>query len=399
MYIKGKYNWLKHVDFMVIDLLALVCSFSVSYYLKFEKLQWWIEEEWQLLLLSLCLLDLVVTFLDSRFSGVLRRRLYKDIIVSALHVLYMIACTSFAFYIFKVGSSFSREMLIVMYVCYYFVGVITRYIWRKIICKRRVSKKKNLYVVCNSDEKNEIIAHLLEDDMESFQIVGTSTKDGFLEDLLTVGAKEVFIALNPGCISQETYEKLIANGIGIHMNIESVIGFQTEEQLVTRVGLYKTLSVGVFSFTPRQMFYISIKRVFDILCGMIGLVVLIPLSLVVKVAYLSKGDKKSIYYTQDRVGKDGRIIKIYKFRSMVANADEVLQEMLKEERYRKEWEETQKFENDPRITKVGNFLRKTSLDEIPQLINVLKGEMSLVGEQDIIGTIRETPCVYAVCAC
>ena len=90
------------------------------------------------------------------------------------------------------------------------------------------------------------------------------------------------------------------------------------------------------------------------------------------------GDFKPIFYTQKRVGKDGKIIHLYKFRSMVYNADEVLKELLKDEKYRKEWEENQKFEDDPRITKIGKIIRKLSIDEIPQFINVLKNDMSLI---------------------
>lgn len=384
MYIKGKYSWLKHMDFMVIDILALVFSFSISYLLKFKNMHWWKEEEWQMLLILLCLLNIVITFLDGRFSGVLKRRLYEDVIVSSLHLLYMVASTSFIFYILKMGSSFSREMLLMMYGMYFFIGVMSRYVWRKIVSKKRLANKRLLYVVCEDDKKDEVISNALVEGMQNYSVVGSSSEDGFLDELLKSRAQEILIALDPGCISRSTYEKLIANGIGIHMDVESMIGFQTEEQFVTKVGVYKTLSVGMYSFTPRQMFYIWIKRAFDIICGLIGLVVLIPLSVIVKVAYLSKGDKKSIFYTQDRVGKEGEIIKIFKFRSMVSNADEVLQELLKDEKYRREWEEDQKFENDPRITKVGSFLRKTSLDEIPQLLNVLKGEMSLVGPRPLV---------------
>ena len=131
-------------------------------------------------------------------------------------------------------------------------------------------------------------------------------------------------------------------------------------------------------------FYSAVKRLFDIFCALLGLVILIPVALIVKISYIISGDFKSIFYKQKRIGKNGKIIGIYKFRSMVPNADEVLKELLKKKKYRKEWEKNQKLNNDPRITKVGNILRKTSLDELPQFINVLKNEMSMIGPRPLV---------------
>lgn len=136
--------------------------------------------------------------------------------------------------------------------------------------------------------------------------------------------------------------------------------------------------------TIRRVIYLFVKRLFDISCSLIGIIAMLPIAIIVKISYLLHGDKKTIFYTQNRIGKNGKIIKMYKFRSMVYNADEVLKEMLKKPKYKKEWKLYQKFENDPRITKVGNILRKTSLDEIPQFINILKGDMSMIGPRPLI---------------
>lgn len=130
--------------------------------------------------------------------------------------------------------------------------------------------------------------------------------------------------------------------------------------------------------------YFGIKRVFDIFCALIGIIALVPVGIVTKICYLFMGDKESIFYKQKRIGKDGKYIYIYKFRSMISNADEVLKELLKDPNYKEQWELNQKFENDPRITKIGNILRKTSLDELPQFINVIKGEMSLIGPRPLV---------------
>ncbi len=136
--------------------------------------------------------------------------------------------------------------------------------------------------------------------------------------------------------------------------------------------------------SSKKLFYRIVKRTFDILCSLLGLVFLLPVALITKICYLISGDTKSIFYKQKRIGKNGKFIYIYKFRSMVYNAEELLQELLKDPKYREEWEANQKFDKDPRITKIGNVLRKTSLDELPQFINVFKGDMSLIGPRPLV---------------
>ena len=139
-----------------------------------------------------------------------------------------------------------------------------------------------------------------------------------------------------------------------------------------------------------KTFYIIFKRIFDILFGIIGVIILLPITLGVQIAYLIHGDKANIFYIQKRIGIKGKEFNILKFRSMVPDADNILKEMLKKEEYRKEWAINRKFKNDPRITRVGNVLRKTSLDELPQLINVLIGDMSLIGPRPLaIGELEE----------
>lgn len=131
-----------------------------------------------------------------------------------------------------------------------------------------------------------------------------------------------------------------------------------------------------------------IKRTFDVF----GSLAIIALSspLLVYIAIKVKKDKGPAIYGHERIGKDGQTFKCLKFRSMVINSKEVLEQLLESDlNARKEWEATFKLKDDPRITKIGAFLRKTSLDELPQLFNVLKGEMSLVGPRPIIAAELE----------
>lgn len=121
--------------------------------------------------------------------------------------------------------------------------------------------------------------------------------------------------------------------------------------------------------------YCFLKRTIDILCSLFGIIILSPLFLVITILIRLESEGNPIF-SQVRVGKDGKTFKMYKFRSMVANAEKLKEKLSgKNEMTGPMF----KMKEDPRVTKVGKFIRKTSIDELPQLINVLKGEMSLVG--------------------
>ena len=127
--------------------------------------------------------------------------------------------------------------------------------------------------------------------------------------------------------------------------------------------------------------YRFVKRLVDIIAGIVGVIFLIPITIVVEIIRIVKKENDGpLFYTQLRIGKDGKQFRMFKFRSMCMNADEKLKEYLQEnEEARKEYKKYKKLKCDPRITKVGKVLRATSLDEFPQFINVLIGNMSLVG--------------------
>jgi len=129
------------------------------------------------------------------------------------------------------------------------------------------------------------------------------------------------------------------------------------------------------------MLYSFFKRLFDILFGLVGIIFVILFYIIVRIIYLATGDYHRIILIQPRIGKNGKVFKFFKFRTMVINAEDELENLLKDKKLKKEYELNRKLENDPRITKAGKIIRRTSIDEFPQFINILFGQMSLIGNR------------------
>ena len=157
------------------------------------------------------------------------------------------------------------------------------------------------------------------------------------------------------------------------LDIDTTSNIATVESLST---------VSTRALETKRITYLFIKRTFDIVSSLIGCLFLLPITAVIKVCYMATGDFEPVIFSQKRIGKDGKLFTFYKFRSMCKNADEVLFKMLEENpEMAEEYRINKKLKHDPRITKIGRFIRKTSIDELPQLINILKGDMSVVGNR------------------
>lgn len=166
------------------------------------------------------------------------------------------------------------------------------------------------------------------------------------------------------------------------------IAYETDEYIVNNDGINPNVSVGTVTFFPGNVesvvktrsIYFIVKRITDVFLSFLALTLLAPEFLLTALA-IKLDSRGKVIYSQIRTGKDGRMFKIYKFRSMYEDA----------EKRRRELEELNEMDGpmfkimeDPRVTKVGRFIRKFSIDELPQLINIIKGDMSIVGPRPLI---------------
>lgn len=131
----------------------------------------------------------------------------------------------------------------------------------------------------------------------------------------------------------------------------------------------------------RKKIYLAWKRVLDIVMSLMGLIFLFPIFLIIMLA-IKIDSKGPCFFVHKRVGKNGKVLGVIKFRTMVMHAEEMLKELTLEQE--KEFKEKFKLDNDFRVTRVGKFLRKTSLDELPQLLNILLGNMTLIGPRPVV---------------
>lgn len=378
------------------DLISIGVSFILATYIRFGNFRDMGDKEihFQVCLVFLLFCTIYSFFIDWN-RNFLKRSLWKEAYVIVQYNVIMILVTQTIMYFLKWADVFSRFVMI------YFVliNVLMSFLFHMAIKKAMkihyqsdLSKIKVL-VITQKSMSTEVVEKLLQQLDINFQIVGIVFADGgkeqetqqlqgipvmemstdFLEKVTLMALDEVFIYAPD--LPQKKVQIMVNGfdemGVNSHYCVE-LPGTQSERSKIENFGGFSVITYTRFQSSYKRLL---IKRVMDIAGGIIGM--LITLIFFPFVALAIKMDSPGpVLFSQVRIGRNGRRFKIYKFRSMYLDAEERKKELEGQN-------EIQglmfKIENDPRITRVGRLIRKTSIDELPQFYNVIKGDMSLVG--------------------
>ena len=341
-----------------------------------------------------------ILFLSLKQLYTRRMPFYKETEQIFYACLYGIAAIVFLLYASKIAASTSRLFVVLFGVLAFLFLIIARYLAKKYLLKHRllqtpvliIGAGKTAALLARAMTRDIGMAYrivgLLEDKkpepgiLETFPVLGTFAEaEKVIEE---TGVRHAFIAA-PG-MPQEDLAALIyrvqplVKNLGV---IPNLVGVAMGSVEIERLYDERLVMLRLKNNLARPMNRF-LKTAFDYIVTILGTIAVSPILLFIAL-WIYKDSPGPVLFRHTRIGKDGKPFACYKFRSMCVDAKERLETLLETDpAAREEWERDFKLKNDPRITKSGAFLRKTSLDELPQIFNVLKGEMSLVGPRPII---------------
>lgn len=382
------------IRILLLDMASVIISFFLAGLIRFGELFGpWFNLEYKILFLIILFTYVVLFFVNNKSDDFFRRGFFLE----SKRVLRLNIMCAFSLatimYLLKIGTIYARLFFVELFVINVFLDYLFRQYYKIImlayIKKSGISSKVMLITTYN--KAWEILPNLKEENLSDQvitsiavldrDVVGAeianvpviANADNLLETIRYEVLDEVFISIasDIDIHLDELIEELITMGIKVKLNID-LLGLKIKEKKIEQYSQYNVL---IFTKKEFDVFKIFIKRIMDICGAVVGLIFtsIITIFLAPAIYIESPGP---IFFCQTRIGKGGRRFKIYKFRSMRLDAEERKKELLEQN----EMSGCMfKITDDPRVTKVGKFIRKTSLDEFPQFYNVLRGDMSLVG--------------------
>lgn len=405
MYKKSPQGWLKHWDFILLDIFCLQLAFVVAYLVRQGLENPYSDQIYRTVAFVFMLCQIVVMFLGQSYQDILKRGYYIEFTKTAKHVLMVMLLSVLYLFATQQAVSYSRLTLFYtafLYLCFDYVGRV----WHKEnVLKKNATKKKekSMVVVVSLAEAKETIEKILSGPIQNFSINGLAliddnpgvkeiagipvvgNMDTISEYLCHEWVDEVFVKISETePYPQKLIDEIIIMGLTVHLSLGEMEKSLSGKNFIEKIGGYSVITSSINTASPKQLLY---KRLMDIAGGIVGCLLTVILIVVIGPMIYIKSPGP-IFFSQVRIGKNGKKFKIYKFRSMYMDAEERKAELMSQNKMEGLMF---KMDYDPRIIGsekkdkngnpkgIGNFIRKTSLDEFPQFWNVLKGDMSLVG--------------------
>lgn len=379
-----KYFIFKFILFLSLLLISLYGAVELSYlFISYPEDHLYSEYLWLVL----------IYFISYFYHKLMTKRMVTS--TEAVTILKAnVISTFFSFslvFITKESDEYSRSIILLFFIITMSLPIAVYFI-KKYFFKYSILRE-NILVVCDKNSISNVKNWLLYDNAFGFDIKQTIIIDNLSQ-------KEIIESINQAISNMEFYTAVLA--IDRALSDESLYYIDyIQERIKKVIVLPKMSSMPLFNaeiissinhkglafFLKNNLLNpvdIGIKKIFDYIVSMFLILISSPFLFILYIIVFISTDGYPIFKHR-RIGKDGKDFNIYKFRTMYIDAEERLAKLLKEDiKLKKEWEAEFKLKNDPRVTKVGKFLRKTSLDELPQILNVLQGKMSLVGPRPII---------------
>ena len=389
-----KYQIIEMYGLFVLDVFCITVSYAIAYLIRFLGMpsHLGLRELMQIYLpfLLICMLN---NFFTNEYKHFFQRGYYYELMRVVRYNFVLFVGTGFYIYAFRLELEFSRLLLgyfvVINLVLTYLVRVVFKEVMNRYYKKSRGSDK--VIVVTTEQELDTVIDHIEKDAGWSYEVIGLILLDAdregdVIQNIPVIAGRENAIDVARQCAvdvvlihcpqtESSELEVLIQSFLAMGVVCHNCVDRFGIDMPCSSIGKFVDFPVMTYSMKMTDYRRMMVKRLMDIIGGSIGLLFTAVLTPFVALA-IKLDSRGPVFFSQERVGKNGRKFRIYKFRSMYMDAEERKKELMSQNKMQGFMF---KMDNDPRITRVGKFIRKTSIDELPQFWNVVRGDMSLVG--------------------
>lgn len=389
-----KYQIIEMYSLLLLDIICITISYALAYWIRFWGVKGTLgSREIAQIYLPFLLICMLNSFFTNEYKRFFQRGYYYELLRVLRYNLVLFVVTGSYIYAFRLELEFSRLLLgyfiVINVILTYLARIAFKRFMNRYYKKSRGSDK--IIVITMNQEIKTVMQHIEQDAGWSYEVIGMVVMDADREgetikeipvianreNIIEVARQSAVDVVFLHCPQMENrdLEVLIQSFLAMGVTCHNCVERFSIDTPCSSVGKFAGFPVTTYAVNVIDYRRMMVKRAMDIVGGSIGL--LFTLLVFPFVAIAIKADSKGpVFFSQTRIGKNGRRFKMYKFRSMYIDAEERKKELMKQN-------EVQglmfKMEEDPRITRVGNFIRRTSIDELPQFWNVVRGDMSLVG--------------------